>query len=105
MAKQRLGTADTGRVETESSNIVEKPAGQQPKVVETLDCTGSTLLSNATYNYQTHELVATFRSTSQSYRFTDVPSDVWERVCISPSKGAAFIRLVRNGGYGSTIVD
>lgn len=97
--------ANSGRFETESNIREEKPTGQQHTAAEHLDCAGSTLMEDATYNYTTKELRITFRSTHHTHSYANVPADVWERVCISPSKGAAFIRLVRNGGYENHLVD
>lgn len=85
--------------------MAEQPEGQQIPATEHLNCDSSTLLEDATYCYPTQELRATFRSTHATHIYTHVPPGVWERVCISPSIGAAFIRLVRNGGYESHLID
>lgn len=78
---------------------------QDIPTLETHDCSDSTLLRAAIYNAHTKELHITFRTTGATYRFDDIPLELWQDLGRSTSKGTFFIRRIRNCGFGGVPVE
>lgn len=104
--QELAGTSPTGRFETEPELQNIKPEGQQgPPTLMQAECPDSTLIRDILYNPETRELCVTFRTTGKSYKYLNIPQDIWDELLDAKSAGAYFIKNIRNGGFGGMPID
>lgn len=83
-----------------------KPEGQQgPPTLMQAECPDSTLIRDILYNPETRELCVTFRTTGKSYKYLNIPQDIWDELLDAKSAGAYFIKNIRNSGFRGMPID